>query len=295
MILKSGFRAVKLVVVKKSPEITLALGLVSGAVAIGAAIKNTMSAEDIIDEHLNKINELKEKYKKAKESNGDNDGDTVSNDENRVKETVKVYGDTVKSLAKLYLPTIIAGTVSVALILTSHGIMKHRNAMLVSSLAEVTAAYNNYRDKVKEIFGEEKEKEILGDTSDFTVETDEEGNVVKATAKTPLNSPYARFFDSSCSDFSKSPDRNMSFLTGVQDHFNDLLRINHNVFLNEVYDALGFDRTPIGALVGWTDNGDGDGYIDFGLFNKDNHRFVNRYEPVVLLDFNVDGVIYDKI
>jgi hypothetical protein len=87
----------------------------------------------------------------------------------------------------------------------------------------------------------------------------------------------------------------MTFLIGMQNHFNDMLRINHNVFLNEIYDALGFERTPIGALVGWTDDGDGDGFVDFGLFTNENARFVNRLEPVVLLDFNVDGVIYDKI
>ena len=295
LVLKSGLRAAKQILVRKSPEITLALGLVAGVAAVGTAIKSTMKSEDVIDEHIKKINEIKEKVKSAKENKKSNNPDTVYDDEARVKDIVKVYADTAKSLVKLYLPTIIAGTVSVALILTSHGILKRRNAMLVASLSEVTAAYSNYREEVKKVLGAEKERDILTGSSNLEVETDSEGNVVKVTKENPINSAYARFFDSSCPDFKKNPDLNMSFLQGMQNHFNDMLRINHNVFLNEVYDALGFERTPIGAIVGWTDDGDGDGFVDFGLFNDENARFVNRLEPVVLLDFNVDGVIYDKI
>lgn len=296
LVLKGGLRAVKQVIIRKSPEITLALGLAAGAVAVGTAIKSTMNSEEIIDEHIKKINDIKERVAAEKENNGKDSGSNILSDEDRSKEIVKVYGSTVKSLFKLYLPTIIAGTISVSLILTSHGILKKRNAMLMASLAEVTSAYNNYRNQVIETLGAEKERDILcGGTDKVEVETDSEGNITNITHPNPINSAYARFFDASCPDFQKNPDLNMSFLQGMQNHFNDLLRINHNVFLNEVYDALGFDRTPLGALVGWTDDGTGDGFIDFGLFNKDNTRFVNRLEPVVLLDFNVDGVIYDKI
>lgn len=291
---KSGFRALGHSVAKKSPEITLALGLVAGGVAVVTAIKSTMKSEDVIDEHIRKINELKEKRKALKKGNESGNDDNILSNEADVKATVKVYGETIKSLAKLYLPTIIAGTISVAMILTSHGILKRRNAMLVSSLAEVTAAYTNYREQVKEALGEEKERDIFCSKNELEIESDSEGNITSVKATGPINSPYARFFDASCPDWKKNPDLNMTFLTGAQNHANDMLRVNHSVFLNEVYDILGFDRTPIGALVGWTDDGE-HGYIDFGIFTQENHRFVNRLDPVVLLDFNVDGVIYDKI
>ena len=83
----------------------------------------------------------------------------------------------------------------------------------------------------------------------------------------------------------------------MQSMFNDKLRANGHVFLNEVYDALGFKRTPAGSVVGWVWNGDGDGYVDFGLWQLDpaHKDFVNAWEKCVLLDFNVDGDIHNLI
>jgi hypothetical protein len=89
------------------------------------------------------------------------------------------------------------------------------------------------------------------------------------------------------------------FLKTQQAYLNDILRIRGHVFLNEVYDALGLERTQAGALVGWISNNvDGDCYIDFGLFDGERPRvrdFVNGNERSILLDFNVDGVIYDLL
>ena len=58
---------------------------------------------------------------------------------------------------------------------------------------------------------------------------------------------------------------------------------------------LGLERSSAGQVVGWVMNNDGDNYIDFGMFEASSSRFVNGTERSVLLDFNVDGVIYDKI
>ena len=68
------------------------------------------------------------------------------------------------------------------------------------------------------------------------------------------------------------------------------------MFLNEVLASLGFEHTSPGALVGWIyESEDGDSYIDFDLYAVHNENFMNGPEKSVWLDFNVDGVIYDKI
>jgi hypothetical protein len=67
-----------------------------------------------------------------------------------------------------------------------------------------------------------------------------------------------------------------------------------------VYDSLGIPRSKAGSVVGWiiTDGQVADAFVDFGIWAGDDHNvrdFVNGREGAILLDFNVDGVIYDKI
>ena len=110
-------------------------------------------------------------------------------------------------------------------------------------------------------------------------------------------SVYARFFDEACTQWSKTPEYNFLTLKSQQNYFNSLLQSRGHVFLNEVYDALGIPRTQAGSIVGWA-IGNGDNFVDFGIFNGDRTKvrdFVNGYERSILLDFNVDGVIYDLI
>jgi hypothetical protein len=60
---------------------------------------------------------------------------------------------------------------------------------------------------------------------------------------------------------------------------------------------LDIPRTQAGAVVCWV-RGQGDDFIDFGIFDGNDdatRRFVNGCERSILLDFNVDGVIYDMI
>ena len=68
--------------------------------------------------------------------------------------------------------------------------------------------------------------------------------------------------------------------------------------MNEVYDLLGIQRTKAGQCIGWLyeeNNPCGDNYIDFDIFAAHNKDFVNGLTNSPLLDFNVDGVILDKV
>lgn len=94
----------------------------------------------------------------------------------------------------------------------------------------------------------------------------------------------------------------MKFLKCQQQYANEKLKAQGHLFLNEVYDMLGIPRSKAGAVVGWIYDRNNpekysDGYVDFGLYSgtESNRRFVNGQEYNILLDFNVDGVIYDKI
>lgn len=112
-------------------------------------------------------------------------------------------------------------------------------------------------------------------------------------------SEYARFFDVDCIGWTNDPEKNMFFIKQAQEYANVRLQNEGYLFLNDVYDMLGLPRTRAGQCVGWVydeKNPIGDNYIDFGIYKFDkNKEFINGYEPVVLLDFNIDGCIIDKI
>ena len=87
----------------------------------------------------------------------------------------------------------------------------------------------------------------------------------------------------------------------AQEHYaNDLLRAKKRLFLNEVYEMLGLPRTKAGQIVGWVydlDNPKCDNYVDFGLFS-DNLGYsddADGFNPAILLDFNVDGNVWDSM
>jgi hypothetical protein len=118
-------------------------------------------------------------------------------------------------------------------------------------------------------------------------------------------SSYAKFFDETSTYWSKDAEYNLMFLLQVQQHANNVLRSRYSenkvgwLFLNEVYEMLGLPKTKAGQIVGWIykeNNTDGDNYVDFGIFNSDkNAKFVNGFEKSIILDFNVDGPIIDKM
>ena len=111
-------------------------------------------------------------------------------------------------------------------------------------------------------------------------------------------SQYSRFFDEGCKMWTKDAEYNMLYLRSMQNYANDLLKARGYVFLNEVYDLLGFPRTKEGQLVGWVYNENGhtgDNFIDFDIYAERSKDFVNGITNSPLLDFNVDGCIIDQV
>ena len=108
---------------------------------------------------------------------------------------------------------------------------------------------------------------------------------------------YSRIFDDSCPMWTKDPEYNKLFILQQQKYANELLRKNGYLFLNEVYDMLGFARTKAGQIVGWIYNDKIENQIDFGIFSNDgpSRNFINGLRNNILLTFNVDGDIWEKI
>lgn len=110
-------------------------------------------------------------------------------------------------------------------------------------------------------------------------------------ASRPSHQLYARTFDAYNKHWSNNQQNNKMFLLIVQNYANDMLNARGHIFLNDIYDMLGFERTARGQLVGWFKR-EGSNPIDFGI-NEIGEDDLNG--PAFTLSFNPDGIIYDKL
>lgn len=286
---------------KYSPEILLVTGVVGTVASAVMACKATTKAGDILEntqQKVNAINEVKTNPAYA---------DQYS-EEDAKKDLAIVYGQTAIDFIKLYGPSVLLGVASIGCILASHNIIHKRNVAISAAYAAANTSFKEYRGRVIERFGKELDKELRYNVKAQEIEetvTNEDGTetVVKRTvefADPNLESDYARFYDDGCIGWTKDPETNLIFLKHVQAMFNDKLQREGRVYLNDVYKALGIPTTKAGQVVGWiwddSDDPVGDNYIDFGIYDTRNERkraFVNGHERVILLDFNVDGNIWE--
>ena len=290
----------ELVVKKYSPEILATVGVIGVIGSAVLACKSTMKLNEILDESKETIDKIKE----VQENPEYTEKYTV---EDAKKDLAIVYTQTGIKLVKLYAPAVGLGVVSLTCLLTSNNILKKRNAALSAAYMTVDKSFKEYRNRVVERFGSDVEKEIRYNIKAQEVqvtrvnENGEEETVTEVIKSMDPNtySDYARFFDESCAAWQNDPEYNLMFLKSQQQYANDLLKSRGRLFLNEVYRMLGIDDSKAGQVVGWVYDPDcpvGDNYVDFGLYDMDKERvraFVNGYESNILLDFNVDGNIWD--
>lgn len=294
-ITKVGGRTL-LKVSKHSPTILMVVGISSVVGAAVLACRATLKAGEVLDGHQEKLEQINEAGTSI---------DVKDYSEKDFKRDLTVaYVQTGVDFVKLYGPAVMLMLFGVSCLLKSHSIMNRRNVALMAAYKALDEGFAAYRKRVVDEYGEKKDymlrHGLTAEEVSYT-EVGEDGKV-KKLKKTVLSEPtetsiYARLFDSKCSEWVNDPQYNLMLLKNKEQHFNDLLKTRGNVFLNEVYDALGIERCPEGCIVGWVWGEHGDNKVDFGL-NRDDQlvtNFINGYEKRVLLDFNVDGVVYDKI
>lgn len=288
---------------KHSPEILIGVGVVGVVASAVMACRATTKINAVLEESKERVNDVKLLKEK-----GDKHYIEYGEKEYR-KDLTLAYVHTGLDFVKLYAPSVILGALSLASIISSNNILRTRNTALAAAYATVDSSFKNYRKNVVERFGEELDRELRFNIKAKEVEetvVDENGKetkVKKTVQVVDRENPtdYAKFFDETCTGWVRDAEMNKWFLKQQQQWANDKLRAQGYLFLNDVYDMLGFNKTKAGAVVGWIYKpGDEryDSYVDFGVFDSDkeeNRRFVNGFEQSVLLDFNVDGPILDMV
>ena len=282
---------------KHSPEILVVAGIAGTVVSAVLACKATTKVAEILDETKGTLDTIHEGME-----TGAINGQEYTTDDGK-KDTVVVYAQTGVKLAKLYGPAIILGTLSITSILASNNILRKRNVALGAAYAAIDKSFKEYRGRVIERFGEQVDTELkygIKAKKFEEIEVDPETGKEKKVKKTVmvadpnLQSDYAVYFDSKSRNYETNPDYNRMFLKAQQAFANDKLQTRGHLFLNEVLDDLDLPRTPAGQIVGWTKDGP-DGYVNFRIVEVEREIEDGRHEPALLLDFNVEGNIWEKM
>lgn len=282
---------------KHSPEILVMAGIAGTVVSAVLACKATTKVAEILDETKGTLDTIHEGME-----TGAINGQEYTTEDGK-KDTVVVYAQTGMKLAKLYAPAIILGTLSITSILASNNILRKRNVALGAAYAAIDKSFKEYRGRVIERFGEQVDTELkygIKAKKFEEIEVDPETGKEKKVKKTVmaadpnLQSDYAVYFDSKSRNYETNPDYNRMFLKAQQAFANDKLQTRGHLFLNEVLDDLDLPRTPAGQIVGWTKDGP-DGYVNFRIVEVERETEDGRHEPALLLDFNVEGNIWEKM
>jgi Family of unknown function (DUF6353) len=274
---------------KASPELLLGAGIVGLVGSTVLACRATLKMNEVLDDTKEKLDTAKTLVHKE------------YSDADRSRDVSLIYFQTSVKVVRLYAPAIVLGAASIYALTTSHQIMSRRNAALTAAYTALDRGFREYRARVVDKYGEEQDQEFRYGTRQEVI-TDPKSKKKKTATRVSMDDPsiYARFFDSYSPSWDREPEYNLIFLKCQQNWANDLLQSRGHVFLNEVYDMLGIPRSKAGSVVGWilSAEGETDNFVNFGVFDGRHERvrdFVNGLEGSILLDFNVDGVIYDKL
>ena len=288
---------------KYSPEILIGVGIVGTVVSGVMACKATLKVNDILDDSKDKIDKIKDTAANPYY------GDKYS-EEDAKKDLSIVYTQTAVKLVKLYAPSVVLGVASISCIVASNNILKKRNIAIAAAYAGIDKSFKDYRKRVVDKFGEEVDKQLrynikAEEVEEKVIDENGEEKVVKKCVNVVNPSKisgYARFFEKYTTDnegnkiinpnWESNNEYNIMFLKAQERYANDLLRARGHLFLNEVYDMLGFSsKTQIGQQAGWTYNKhnpnmqEGDGFVDFGIYDINTEPTLARTMIVSFICF----------
>ena len=300
--LTRAFGKTKLKVKKYSPEILVVAGCIGVVGTVVSACKATTKLSAVLDEGKKNIDQLHDYV----ETHGYSEEYT---EQDGKKDLAIMYTQTGLQLTKLYAPAVILGTLSITAILTSNNMLRKRNVALAAAYTAVNTSFKEYRGRVVERFGKELDRELRYNIKEKEVEetvVNEDGTETTVKKTVRVADPNAiddtsKIWYEGNPGWSKDPEFNLMYLKKQQAYANDLLKSRGYLFLNEVYEILGFPRTAAGQQIGWIydeKNPIGDNFVDFGIYDIHDEQkvnFVNGYERSIILEFNHDGNILEYI
>lgn len=272
---------------KHAPEILTYGGTASMLVGTVFACKATPKGLQIIEDNKNHVKALEELNERSRQNNGqvehiEEDGTTtmITYDEMAYKRDMAlVYRDSAVELCKNYAVSGLMLLGGAAMVISGHGILSRRYVGAVTSLSGVMATFKKYRENARALYGETADRKMLYGTVEpkkietVNAETGEVTEEITVPQKgfqgiNPEDPRFLMFNKETCPDFYKGNLlMDLATLKAAQMQANDVLKIYGHIVVNQVRDFIGAKAIAEGLDNGWVMDGNGDGYVDFGVFD----------------------------
>lgn len=180
------------------------------------------------------------------------------------------FKDKFKLVWKLYIPTGVSGALAIASIISVNKVSGRRTAAAVTAYSLTEKAFHEYREKVIEQIGENREGKIADETRQELVrETSNQKEVIVLGGGNVLCCELLtrRYFRS-----------DMETLRKAQNDINSRVVNNYYVTLDEFYDLIGLPHTSMSCLIGW--DSDRNMELDFSTVLSGDG------EPCLAFDYN---------
>ena len=162
--------------------------------------------------------------------------------EEKGEELTKV--EKIQVAAVAYIPTIVIGASTLVCIFGANILDRRQQASLMSAYALLESSYKDYRNKVKELYGEEADGTVK---KELAKDIYEEIDIPTNDDKELFFDFYSlRYFEYTMADIYKADDK-----------LNQMLIKYGFVSLGEFYEFLGLETTPANYNVGWSVEGGG--------------------------------------
>ena len=156
---------------KASPTIMIFGAAIVGVAATVSACKATVKAQDILEDHNEMVKAIHETKEKVNSGEMILKEGAAYTENDYKKDLTTAYVQTGLKLAKIYAPAVTMGTVALGCMFGSHHIMTKRNASLTAAYIALDKAFNEYKGRVTDRFGDRVQQELEHNIKAVEVET----------------------------------------------------------------------------------------------------------------------------
>lgn len=297
-----ALKNMKFLAKKNSPEILLIFAGVGAVGSMIGACFATKKSCDILAASNADLDVLDARATEATDENVKNDIYQEMK-KNKTITKLKVVG--------YYLPAVTGMSLSIVAGYGSHHILNKRYLGSVAYAAALNTAFTQYRNRVVKAYGEDIDKQLyygagFNDAANVIGNIDTEESNKIGYSETEEFPGFTLILDQSNPNARNGYDYLKMFVTCTENWANTMLQVDGHLYLSDVLDRLGVPKDDpkyknlykAAQVCGWwLDDDKSDGCVDFDQLDmvRPTGNPDDPYERYILLTFNVDGNIWEKM